>query len=49
MINGHGVFSIDLEERPITSISLHKESYNNVKNNNHFIIIDLLYIPRGLG
>lgn len=49
VINGHGVFSIDLEERPITSISVHKESYNNTKENNHFIIMDLLYIPRGLG
>ena len=49
VINGHGVFSIDLEEHPLTSISIHKESYNNAKNNNHFIIIDVLYIPRGLG
>lgn len=48
IINGYGLFSIDLENKPITTISLHQESYNNSKENNHFIIIDLIYIPKGV-
>ena len=48
IINGSGIFSINLEDRPITSISLAEESYNNIKSGQHFIIIDLIY-EGGLG
>lgn len=45
IINGYGTFSIDVEDKPITSISLNRNSYNNA-NNNHFIIIDMVYVPK---
>ena len=48
IINGSGIFSVNLEDRPITSISLAEESYNNIKSGQHFIIIDLIY-EGGLG
>ena len=49
IINGSGIFSINLEDRPITSISLAEASYNNVVQlGKHFIIIDLIY-EGGLG
>lgn len=49
IINGSGIFSINLEDRPITSISLAEESFNNIiQLGRHFIIIDLVY-EGGLG
>ena len=48
IINGSGIFSINLEDRPITSISLAKESFDNIQPGQHFIIIDLIY-EGGLG
>ena len=43
IINGSGIFSINLEDRPITSINLAKESFDNIQMGQHFIIIDLIY------
>lgn len=49
IINGSGIFSINLEDRPITSISLAKASFDNINQlGQHFIIIDLIY-EGGLG
>ena len=48
IINGSGIFSINLKDRPIISMSLAEESYNNIKSGQHFIIIDLIY-EGGLG
>lgn len=48
IINGSGIFSINLEDRPINSISLAKESFDNIQTSQHFIIIDLIY-KGGLG
>ena len=50
IINGSGIFSINLEDRPITSISLAKASFDNIipLGKKHFIIIDLIY-EGGLG
>lgn len=46
VINGTGIFQINVEDRPITSLRLKKESYENIGE--HFIIIDLVY-EGGLG
>lgn len=43
IINGTGIFQINTKEKPITSLRLNKNSYNNATTNNHFIIIDLIY------
>lgn len=43
MINGSGLFSMNTKERPINSIRLSKSSYDNAINNNHFIVLDLIY------
>ena len=49
IINSSGIFSINLEDRPITSISLAEASFDNIKQlGEHFIIIDLIY-EGGLG
>lgn len=45
-INGTGIFQINLEDRPITSLRIKENSYNNIGE--HFIIIDLTY-EGGLG
>ena len=45
-INGTGIFQINVEDRPITSLKLKESSYINI--NEHFIIIDLIY-EGGLG
>ena len=44
VINNTGIFQIDIEDRPITSLRLNKNSYENLsENSGHVIIIDLLY------
>lgn len=48
IINGSGIFSINLEDRPIVNISLNEDSFNNIKSGQHYIIIDLIY-EGGLG
>mgnify|MGYP003300334051 CR=1 FL=1 len=42
IINGLGVFNMDVTDYPINSIKLSKSSYELISNN-QFIIIDLVY------
>lgn len=41
IINGLGMFQMDVEDRPITSLLINKESFENIKEY-HPIIIDLI-------
>lgn len=48
IINGFGIFSINLKDRAIKNLNLSENSYNKIKDGSHFIIIDLVY-EGGLG
>lgn len=48
IINGSGLFSLNLEETPLNYLSLSKSSYDNIKQSQHFIIIDLIYEDLGV-
>lgn len=44
IINNTGIFQIDVEERPITSLRIHKNSYKKLTEGlGHYIIIDIVY------
>lgn len=42
IINGSGIFSMNIENRPITKLSIFKNSFENIANSQHQIIIDLI-------
>lgn len=42
IINGLGIFNMDVTDHPINSIRLSKSSYD-LMSNNQFIVIDLVY------
>lgn len=44
VINNTGIFQIDVEDRPITSLRIGKDSYEKLqKETGHYIIIDVVY------
>lgn len=48
IINGSGLFSLNVEEIPLNYLSLNKDSYDNTVQSQHFIIIDLVYEELGV-
>jgi hypothetical protein len=49
VINGSGLFSIDIQDRPIRLLQIAKASTDKITNNNsHFIIIDMVYEEGGI-
>ena len=43
-INNMGIFQVDVEERPITSLKLKRASYDKLRSmGNHMIVIDYIY------
>jgi hypothetical protein len=44
VLNGSGLFSIDIEHRPITELRVHKDSIDLLNSNGgHYLVLDLIY------
>ena len=41
IINGSGLFSINVQDRPINELSIWHEDYDKIGN--HYIVIDMIY------
>lgn len=46
VIGGTGLFSIDVDTNYITELFLSEQSYQNIEQSAHFVIIDYVYIAK---
>jgi hypothetical protein len=44
ILNGSGIFNMQMENRPLTDLRIHKDSVNLLtSNHSHYLVLDLIY------